>query len=369
MEQKKVVSYFPTTNAYQNYQQIRHFASLNGVRCVSILAVIWHHSGHPDFGLPLLRRGFLGVDMFFVLSGFLIVTLLLRERDRKGQFSLWHFYVRRTLRIFPLYYAIIAILSVYVLIVSKSTIGPEILAALPWLLTYTVNWYAAGVGLLGVAWSLATEEQFYIFWSLIERFLHHIWLWSLLAGVIIVNQLINFGVFDIWLASYGLPREKLEILQITFTPIALGVALAHTLHHPQGFRWLEKLGLMQVWSPAILAVLLLVVISLPVSTLSGWPRFTIHLLMTIWLASLVMQEDHKLRTVMAWKPIDRIGIISYGMYLFHMIALFFATMLLSKLGLLDLQWLRFFLYLGLTIVISELSFRYFESYFLRMKPA
>lgn len=89
---------------YDAYRARRTFGSLDGFRCMSIVAVIWHHSrGDIGFG-RLGLRGFLGVHVFFVLSGFPIVTLLLREHARNGQISLKAFYARRTLRIMPLYW-------------------------------------------------------------------------------------------------------------------------------------------------------------------------------------------------------------------------------------------------------------------------
>ena len=100
--------------AHDRYLGTRTFASLNGVRGLCILAVLWHHAG-GGLHAQLFERGFLGVDMFFVLSGFLIVTLLLRERDRTGGISLKNFYARRTLRIFPIYYLVLFILLFFYL--------------------------------------------------------------------------------------------------------------------------------------------------------------------------------------------------------------------------------------------------------------
>ena len=87
----------PEPPAHQGYLETRVFGSLDGLRAASILAVVWHHTPlvYPD--LVLSRRGFLGVDLFFIISGFLIVTLLLRERRRSGRISLRGFYVRRFL--------------------------------------------------------------------------------------------------------------------------------------------------------------------------------------------------------------------------------------------------------------------------------
>jgi peptidoglycan/LPS O-acetylase OafA/YrhL len=89
------------------YRRRPEFLSLDGLRCLSILAVVWHHSLTAPASGRLLNLGFLGVDLFFVISGFLIVTLLLRERFLSGTISLEKFYLRRTLRIFPLYYGLI----------------------------------------------------------------------------------------------------------------------------------------------------------------------------------------------------------------------------------------------------------------------
>ena len=99
---------------------VKRFGSLDGLRCLSILAVLWHHSG-VDIDFPLFHRGQLGVRLFFAISGFLITSLLIRERVRHGEVSLRKFYVRRSLRIFPLYYAILLTYVVVVAIVERDT--------------------------------------------------------------------------------------------------------------------------------------------------------------------------------------------------------------------------------------------------------
>ena len=101
--------------AHAAYLHQRRFASLDGVRCLCIAAVLWHHSPLMDPASPvqLLTRGFVGVDMFFALSGFLITTLLLREERAKGAISLSGFYWRRALRILPAYLLLLAAMSAY----------------------------------------------------------------------------------------------------------------------------------------------------------------------------------------------------------------------------------------------------------------
>ena len=88
---------------FDRFAAMRRFSALDGLRALSVIAVVWQHtSGSP--GPSFLQKGYLGVDFFFAISGFLITSLLLRERDGVGEISLRKFYARRALRIFPLYY-------------------------------------------------------------------------------------------------------------------------------------------------------------------------------------------------------------------------------------------------------------------------
>src|SRR5262245_23572181 len=144
--------------AHREFRERRHFGSLDGIRALSILAVIWHHTDHSWVARDWAGRGFLGVDMFFVLSGFLIVTLLLREKDRTGRISIRDFYVRRTLRIFPIYYGLIfALTAIYSALKPHDPDTEVLLAKLPYYLFYLCNFLAVHAHNLGITWSLATE--------------------------------------------------------------------------------------------------------------------------------------------------------------------------------------------------------------------
>ena len=94
------------TEKHYQYRSSKHFPGLDGLRALAIVSVVWHHSVRPDFW-PSFARGFLGVDLFFVLSGFLIATLLAREKERNGRISLTDFWTRRFLRLMPAYYLLL----------------------------------------------------------------------------------------------------------------------------------------------------------------------------------------------------------------------------------------------------------------------
>jgi peptidoglycan/LPS O-acetylase OafA/YrhL len=141
-----------------------YMPQLDGLRALAILAVLFDHwtNGLMEKVLPL---GLLGVRLFFVLSGFLITGILLRSRDTAESgahtkaLGLWHFYIRRALRIFPIYYLTVAVTAL---------LYPSIRSGLAWHLTYTSNFYNARIGgwplYVGHYWSLAVEEQFYFVW-------------------------------------------------------------------------------------------------------------------------------------------------------------------------------------------------------------
>ena len=349
-------------SAFRAYKARRYFGSLDGIRAIAIIGVLWHHTTQPVDWLPITARGFLGVDLFFVLSGWLIVTLMLRERDRTNDISLKKFYMRRTLRIFPVYYALLFVLAIgFGVLARDSSLAAPFLATLPYYITYTSNWTALDEGsLLVIAWSLATEEQFYLAWPPLEKYLKKAVL-PILFVLVFINQLINYGII------FTAAHERLEVLQSTFTPILLGVLLAHLMHSQDWYERLHKLFGNKWASAAFFGIILVLLNIFPLGTdISGTPRLLIHFAMVGFLASCVLNEEHVLAGAMRWKPIGRIGIISYGMYLFHMLVVIVARPILERIGLDHMLILFVVVTIG-TFIVAELSFRFYETPFLRLK--
>src|SRR6266850_221126 len=138
--------------------------TLDGLRGVAVLSVMAFHAGSG-----VIKGGHLGVDLFFVLSGFLITSLLLREQQRNGFISLRLFYVRRALRLLPALLLVILSCLIYEKAIVSSSPWAEVPKGAFYSLFYSSNWYQAlnGMGTLGVlshTWSLSIEEQFYILW-------------------------------------------------------------------------------------------------------------------------------------------------------------------------------------------------------------
>jgi peptidoglycan/LPS O-acetylase OafA/YrhL len=354
-----------TPPSYEEFSARRAFGSLDGIRCFSILAVVWHHTVSGAAWLPATQRGFLGVDMFFVLSGFLITTLLLRERDRSQTISLRRFYARRALRIFPVYYALLALTTAVLVVVTPTApMRAPFMTELPYYLTYTANWVELHT-LLAIAWSLAAEEQFYLVWPPIEKLVPRAAV-ALLLLVIGINELVNFRVVNAaMLSPLRLEPDKLPMLQATFTPICLGVLLAHVLRSRGGYAHASRLLSSRCASLVALAAIVALA-SVPSGDIAGWQRLSIQLSMAALLCACVLREQHALAGVLRSRWISRIGVVSYGMYLFHPFARHAAEALLRKAAI-DFPLALFGTCLCLTVAIAELSYRFFEGPFLRFK--
>ncbi len=139
--------------------------ALDGMRGVAVLVVVGLH-----MYVPFLAGGYLGVDIFFVLSGFLITSLLLEEWRRSGRISFRDFYLRRALRLLPALFAFLLILQAYILLRMRGDEFWQMEKASLAVLAYFGNWakaYGVDLRALNHMWSLAVEEQFYFVWPVI----------------------------------------------------------------------------------------------------------------------------------------------------------------------------------------------------------
>jgi len=349
---------------FPTFQNTRNFASLDGLRFFSIVPVIFHHAASDDSNhTKILELGFLGVDLFFVISGFLIVTLLLRERDKTSDISLRKFYMRRTLRIFPLYYGVIAAYFIlYKFILTDSEYGAQYLSEIWIYLTYTADFFPVA---FAIVWSLAAEEQFYLLWPTIEKYLKRFAIFILFAALGF-NQFINFQPGKDWLADiFGNQILALSITQTTFTPILLGVLVAHLLNRKRTFTILSALTSHKMM-PWLYLTLLAMLIQLSPEDISGLPRLSIQICMALLLTSCVIRQDHYLNPVLTFQPVKRIGSISYGIYLLHIISIVIVTKALTRINISN-ELATFTFGALLSILLAEISFRFYEQPFLRLK--
>lgn len=224
-----------------------HIPAVDGVRGIAILIVVIHNASwiaqqSDRFLLKLVTSidasGWIGVQLFFVLSGFLITGILLAMRGAPAFFRT--FYIRRTLRIFPLYYVFLAVTFLLVAnLLPKPGWGTSALRNQWWFWTYTVNWagpFGHNVTGLGHFWSLAVEEQFYLVWPLVVYALPARALRTLCAAVLALTPAVR-----LFLREFGLPASAAYSFTVArCDALAAGALLAILLREAHGRRWLGR---------------------------------------------------------------------------------------------------------------------------------
>ena len=221
----------------QKTQKLKHIDALDGARGFAVLLVMMFHFavnslGHPDTQLDkiiyaMAATGWLGVDLFFVLSGFLITGILLETKASPNYFR--NFFARRSLRIFPLYFAFLATM-VWILpnLSNASAVNFTINAEAPWCWSYLYNFKTAILGWSDTSifthlWSLAVEEQFYLIWPFV--------IWKLKPRTL--TRLCSFLIFMSLAARIGFWRSGYPVASYTLMParidaLAIGSLIALT---------------------------------------------------------------------------------------------------------------------------------------------
>lgn len=361
----------------------RHIPALDGMRGAAVMLVITYHFG-------LLRFGWTGVGLFFVLSGYLITNILLETRNLGLGHYLGRFYWRRTLRILPLYFAVVLLVMAVWLITGYPTGAGK---QFPWVASFCYNFYMAVAHKAGLEqtfhhlWSISTEEQFYLLWPMLVWLLGRRGIGWLAICMIVMAPLIRLREPSI-VQSLGIEIDTPGKL-IYYLPFghvdafAIGGALAALVHAPWrsfplkwGLALIVPAGLVVAWTLTRYAF----------GDLSEWP---IHLGFPmsstaygfhVWGYSAVYlcfggclilvlygRENLWLRRFADWGPTRFIGRISYGMYIYHwpLLLLLERQMPLSENLLFRL--FQFNVYMLVLVGISWVSHRFFESWFLRQK--
>lgn len=351
----------------------RRIVELDGLRALAVLGVIsFHYTVGTRLEVAAARLGWAGVDLFFVLSGFLITGILLEMRQRPHYFRT--FYTRRILRIFPAYY----LLLVVYFICARTLGGPQ-----PWqfwtmhaaflssTLGYFHSWnFPAPVFVYGgsiVLWSLSVEEMFYLFWAPVVKYLQPRAMAGLVAGMILVAPVLRVWLHRPWIPEYYFFPARMDTL-------AWGAAIALLLYHGgMALAWLRRWLLPHL----ITGVLLLAVLIHFTGGLRENPVFAAFgytLLSGIFALALTWMVLHAgsgnwICRLMRQQPWQQLGKTSYMIYLIHYPLVFLVAMAMGKrLGNGALHTaVQDLLGFGLAVGLAALSWHYFESPILRLK--
>ncbi len=355
----------------------RHIAALDGLRGMAILSVIVFHY---FYFFPVFSFGWSGVDLFFVLSGYLISGRLLEKLGKPGYFQ--SFYYNRTLRIFPLYYGFLTLFFTASLLFAKNSTVPLLSYYFThWKSFYlfTENWTFINCGLptapyLQHFWSLATEEQFYLIWPALICILSgsrkRIRAYFLLLLLSVITRCIIF-------AHHQDPGENAHYYYNTFCRIDAFVmgALVCEIRR-SGIRIGNKtINLLLLSSLMTLAAGILFFGS--AANFSPFMATAGYTIIAVFYACLLYKsvDPHTIiGTIFSNRLLQYCGKISYGLYIFHLPVLLIFEKRISDLvaggGIENPSVIRMtaiLLCLFISFLISALSFRYFELFFLRLK--
>lgn len=359
-----------------------YIKSLDGIRALAIILVMSYHAGLNYFG-------WMGVQLFFVLSGFLITGILWKEKSRQETVSqkLKRFWVRRSLRIFPLYFGYLIILGILFLTVHFPSYYTTYA---PYLFTYTFNYTRLltawqGNPLFTHLWSLSIEEQFYIFFPLIIFLLPKNFIKYFLIAIIFLSPLTRY-----LLGEYYQSKTSLYV--------AADAVYWNTLSHLDAFflgglipvfeldKKIRK-PLALLYTSLIIAVAAGVINYFTSDSLTSfykdlgynhdvvanyahvWKYSLLNLLFMSFILFLIIPRHKKffLHRIFESSLLVRIGRVSYGMYLFHWAVLVYLCQRIYTSQNELVQFLLFIPYLAITYGVAELSFRLYESKFLLLK--
>ena len=298
-------------------QSNTHMVQLDGLRAFAVFGVIAEHSLNNTFG-----SGYAGVQLFFVMSGFLITGILLRARNEAERTQqsrgrvIGAFYVRRILRIFPVYYVVLGLVLWYKI--------PAAVASAPWHLCYLTNVYRfviqGLVGPLSHFWSLAVEEQFYLVWPVLVVFVPRRLLSPFFGTVVISAPVFRASVFQ----ATGYHSAEL-LTPGCLDTLGIGALLAYfweswereQIH--RFCRWCLAVGL----SSHVLLKALSFTDCLPAVVGIGLTSTTLALVF-VWLVNRAAGGFRgPVGMVLSWPPVVYLGTISYGLYVWHAFCLEF----------------------------------------------
>ena len=352
-----------------------YMPQLDALRAYAVLAVLAHHLLSHDVFPSLfanINLGFAGVRLFFVLSGFLITGILLRARKQIELGEISHraatvtFYARRTLRIFPIYYATIAV----ALFLGIETA----LEDWPWMVTYTYNLHIASEGwwpaYFSHFWSLSVEEQYYLVWPWIVLLAHRKWLVPIVMSIIVLAPLYRLIAFlyDFnGVAIYAHTASSLDALGIGSLLAIASEKLAINKR-----RIVTSYLMFWLAAPALFAAMLLEIFySINLVKILHVAFFELSLACIFaWLVWGAANRFGSIGTLfLEVTPLIYLGKISYGVYLYHLFLPDIVRPYLRMIGInfVEKSIIDFGIMASLTVLLAAFSWHFFEAPLNRIK--
>jgi peptidoglycan/LPS O-acetylase OafA/YrhL len=337
-----------------------YLPQLDGIRAIAVFMVVYSHWVHVEYHYDI-RFGPYGVLLFFLLSGYLITGILLRCRLTNDKwFSLRAFYARRFLRIFPLYYAVL--LGACLLNVAQAKEG------ILWHLAYLTNFYfifrQEWGGAISHFWSLAVEEQFYLFWPFVIIFINTRFLLLSITLLLLVGLGSQLTIPYLFSDRYVL----LNLLpNMNFDALGIGSLLAYLHYKGRTIRFLNH---MTIASAIYMATISITKWALFGALATDYISRLSFLIISMWIIHVTASNSsNMLSSALSFRPLVYIGRISYGIYILHNLAIIPVGILTRVLGFsfLHSEVAVFIMKSIITLIGACLSWHFFETPFNSLK--
>jgi peptidoglycan/LPS O-acetylase OafA/YrhL len=346
-------------------EPLRYLPALDGMRAVAVAWVVAYHYSNQK---APFAGGFLGVDLFFVLSGFLITRLLIDERRAHGAVSLGGFYKRRVARLLPgfLFFGLVLVVLVHVgvtLYGNPATVDRGFFASA----TYSANWFAAAhrdqwLGPFTPMWSLSVEEQFYLLWPITLLLLLRKWSPER-TGRIVLGAVV-FVFAQVALRSLLFPTDRFIIWGTDAEPMGallLGCATGLVLFNGRDVKPTIERFVRQAWPLATICLLIFFTQYDEGSGTLFYERGVGALLcccMVVLLGAALL--DTPARRALSWRPLVYVGRRSYEIYLWHVVVAFAIAWTLHRLGWYPNLLILTLVIAAATLLVSEVAYRFVE---------
>jgi peptidoglycan/LPS O-acetylase OafA/YrhL len=294
-----------------------HLPSLDGLRALAIFLVLLGHSngtrGFVSLDLVIKDYAYLGVVVFFVISGFLITRLMLVEHSEHGRVSLRLFHARRALRLFPAAYAFIACVCLLWWIGVVHLQARDVWCAV----TYTMNYLPGRSWQFGHLWALSLEEQFYLLWPFAFVIFGPRRVGWVAAGGILIGPVARAAA---WLFLRGTPYYGLELFPLVADCIAMGCLLGKISDWLETQNWYLQL-FRPVYSLGLLALALLIRRYTGYTVVSVFGTSVVNACIAVLVHRSVYCSRDWVGIVLNWKPVVYVGGLSYSLYLWQQLFL------------------------------------------------
>ena len=313
-----------------NRSKMGHIPALDGIRGLAILIVLIYHFTPQGDGVQhgiaqiiarTIDMGWTGVDLFFVLSGFLITGILLRSKSSPRYFL--NFYGRRTLRIFPLYYFVLLLVAIALRTIPALSQYDKMRSDWKYYWFYGTNFLVARDGwnvqgqkwlYLGYLWSLAVEEHFYLFWPVVVRLFSARSLIGVCLAILVIAPVLR-GLSPI----LGQSERASDVLtQCRMDTLAIGALLAVFVQQTSPARVLRRFGWIGLMCSILFAAYVVQSVRFPGFAATPFRIFG-RSIVALMFASLICLaiNGNWITTVMTWRPMRFFGVYSYGIYIYH----------------------------------------------------